>query len=217
MKKLITTVAVLGTLAIGDKVEAAHQVRSGDTLYGIATDHGISLEDIKSYNRQIKNPDLIFPGQTVYTNENEVVATAPQQRTTKPATETKKETKVSSANNYSSYELDLLARLIQAEALGESFEGKVAVGTVVLNRVKSSQFPNSIRGVIYQRNQFSPVSNGSINKTANAESIEAAKRALELGGSGDGSLYFYNPSIAQGSWLDSRQTVKVIGSHVFKK
>lgn len=211
MKKFIATMAVAGAfVASGNSVDAAHIVKTGDTLSKIAADNEITLNQIQAYNQQISNPNLIFPGQTIYTSENEVTNKVVKQVTPKKEN-------VSNNSNYSNSDLDLLARLIQAEALGESFEGKVAVGTVVLNRVKSDEFPNSISGVIYQKNQFSPVSNGSINKAANAESIEAAKKALSLGGSGDGSMYFYNPSIAKGSWLDSRQTVKTIGSHVFKK
>lgn len=109
----------------------------------------------------------------------------------------------------------LLARLVRAEAQGEPFEGKVAVARVVLNRVESDKFPDTIEEVIYQSGQFQPVSNGSINKPATKEAKEAVKQAKNT--SSNDSLYFYNPDIATSDWLDSRPTTKVIGNHVFKK
>lgn len=118
-------------------------------------------------------------------------------------------------------EIDLLARLVQAEAKGEPFAGKVAVATVVLNRVDSSLFPNSIKNVIYQIDQgyyaFTPVQNGTINQPANSSSIEAVKEALAFRGMGNGSLYFYNPKTAKSTWITSRQVTVSIGNHRFAK
>ena len=120
--------------------------------------------------------------------------------------------------NYSDYEKDLLARLVRAEAQTESFAGKVAVACVVLNRLESSHFPNTIKEVIYQRKQFQPVSNGEINKPADLDSIEAVNAALtEQRQTALDSLFFYNPDIATSRWLDSRTTTLAIGQHVFKK
>jgi N-acetylmuramoyl-L-alanine amidase len=116
-------------------------------------------------------------------------------------------------------EIDLLARLVRAEAQTEPFEGKIAVACVVLNRVESSQFPDTIKEVIYERGQFQPVSNGQINKPADEESIAAVKAALsdQRNLVPESSLFFYNPDIATSRWLDSRATTMVIGQHVFKK
>lgn len=118
---------------------------------------------------------------------------------------------------YSDDELDLLARLVRAEAENEPIEGKIAVACVVLNRVESPSFPDTIRNVIYARGQFQPVRNGAINKPADDESIKAVRAALsekrQIAGK---SLFFYNPSIATSHWLDSRATTVVIGHHVFK-
>lgn len=119
-------------------------------------------------------------------------------------------------NGVTAGEIDLLARLVTAEAKGEPYEGKVAVASVILNRVDSSQFPNSIEGVIYQPGQFSPVSNGTINQPATAEAKQAANAAVN-GGRTTTALFFYNASIVKQSWLESRPTVAVIGSHTFKK
>ena len=112
---------------------------------------------------------------------------------------------------------DLLARLINGEARGESYLGQVAVGAVVLNRVKSSEFPNTISGVIYQKNQFSCVTDGQFNKPIKKESTvyKAAKEAINGSDPSNGALFFYNPKTAKSQWLYSLKTVKVIGNHRF--
>jgi len=116
----------------------------------------------------------------------------------------------SSSNQY------LLARLIYAEARGESYKGKVAVGAVVLNRVRSSQFPNTLSGVIYQRNAFESVTNGSINNTPNSECIRAAKEAMNGWDPTGGCLYFYNAAtVSRNSWIHTRTVKTVIGRHSF--
>ena len=115
-------------------------------------------------------------------------------------------------------EIDLLARLVRAEAQTETLEGKIAVACVVLNRVESSQFPDTIKEVIYAPGQFQPVQNGEINKPADEESIQAVKAALtDQRQLAPGALFFYNPAIATSRWLDTRATTLVIGQHVFKK
>lgn len=115
-------------------------------------------------------------------------------------------------------ELDLLARIIQAEANGEPFEGKVAVGQVVLNRVKNDNFPDTIYEVIYQPRQFQPVMNGMIDKKANEESLKAAKEALAGKDKVSDALYFYNPEIAASQeWFNTLEFVKEIGNHVFRR
>ncbi|WP_442599838.1 cell wall hydrolase [Neobacillus sp. D3-1R] len=119
--------------------------------------------------------------------------------------------------SYTDSELDLLARLVRAEAQTESLEGKIAVACVVLNRVEHPSFPDTIKEVIYERGQFQPVSNGEINKPADEDSIAAVKAALsEQRHMAKESLFFYNPDIATSRWLDSRETALVIGQHVFK-
>ncbi|HIU46600.1 MAG TPA: spore cortex-lytic enzyme [Candidatus Fimadaptatus faecigallinarum] len=121
----------------------------------------------------------------------------------------------SSSGGYSSSDVTLLARLVYAEARGEPYKGQVAVAAVVLNRVRSSEFPNTIAGVIYQKNAFSCVSDGQINLTPNAESKRAAQDALGGWDPSGGSLYYYNPNTASDSWIFSRTTVTVIGNHCF--
>jgi N-acetylmuramoyl-L-alanine amidase len=114
-------------------------------------------------------------------------------------------------------EKDLLARLVHAEAKGESFEGKVAVASVVLNRVEHEEFPNSIEKVIKQEGQFQPVDNGAIKEPAEKLDQKAVQTALAIVDQDDGSLYFYNPEIADNHWQENRKVTKVIGNHQFSK
>lgn len=123
----------------------------------------------------------------------------------------------SSSGSYSSSDLNLLARLIYGEARGESYVGQVAVAAVVLNRIKSSSFPNTMSGVIYQKYAFTAVSDGQINLTPNATAKKAAQDALNGWDPTYGAIYYYNPRTATSSWIFSRQTTITIGNHIFAK
>lgn len=112
--------------------------------------------------------------------------------------------------------LDLLARLVHSEARGEPYEGKIAVAEVVLNRMESNEFPDSMRAVIYQDGQFQVVSNGSIYNSPSETSVEAARQALDGTDHARGALFFYNYQIATNRWLDTLPTITVIGQHTFK-
>ncbi|MEB1808795.1 MAG: cell wall hydrolase [Bacillaceae bacterium] len=114
-------------------------------------------------------------------------------------------------------EQDLLERLVTAEAKSEPFEGKVAVAEVVLNRMESEHFPDELEEVVYQENQFCPVTNGSIHKEATAKAEKAVEVALRGTNETNDALYFYNDNIVKTSWLESKQTTTRIGQHVFKK
>lgn len=122
---------------------------------------------------------------------------------------------------YRDDEVYWLARIISAEARGESFKGKIAVGNVILNRVRSSQFPNTIYSVIFDRKygvQFSPVLNGSIYQTPTQESIIAAKVCLEGYSLSNEILYFVNPRVAPNSWIaNNRSYAFTVGNHAFFK
>ncbi|MBR1821329.1 MAG: spore cortex-lytic enzyme [Clostridia bacterium] len=109
----------------------------------------------------------------------------------------------------------LLSKLVYAEARGESYKGQVAVAAVVLNRVKSSSFPNTISGVIYQSGAFSCVSNGSINNTPDSTAIRAALDALNGWDPTGGCLYYYNPKATSDQWIRTRTVKTVIGNHSF--
>ena len=119
------------------------------------------------------------------------------------------------SSGISNSDLDLLAKVVHGEARGESYTGKVAVAAVVLNRVDSASFPNTIAGVIYQRNAFTAVSDGQINLTPDEEAYRAARDALNGWDPTGGALYYYNPAIATSSWIFSRKVVTTIGKHRF--
>ena len=111
--------------------------------------------------------------------------------------------------------MQLLARLIYGEARGESYTGQIAVGAVVMNRLRSSSFLNTISGVIYQPYAFTAVDDGQINLTPNDQCYRAAKEAMNGYDPTYGALYYYNPATATSSWIFSRKTTVVIGRHVF--
>ncbi len=124
---------------------------------------------------------------------------------------------VSAATKPASGDVYLLAQCIYSESRGEPYKGQVAVGAVVLNRVKSSAFPNSISGVIYQRGAFSAVDDGQINLTPNDSALKAAKDAMNGWDPTGGCLYYYNPAKTSNRWIRSRPIVLRIGNHVFCK
>ncbi|WLR43153.1 cell wall hydrolase [Bacillus carboniphilus] len=193
---------VVGALCFGfvaaslfpNSTEAAqtHTIEEGDTLYQLGIQYGVPTNDIIEENNLTS--DVIYIGDTL----------------------------VIPGSIISQSEKQLLAQLIHAEAESEPYAGKVAVGTVVLNRVDSSEFPNSISDVIYDKSYgyyaFSPVENGRINNSPNSDSVKAAEEAISFRGQGSGSLYFYNPDTATNNWIanNKQQTIK-IGSHVFAK
>lgn len=119
------------------------------------------------------------------------------------------------SSGYTSSDLYLLAKVIYAESRGESYTGQVAIGAVVLNRVRSSAFPNTIAGVIYQPYAFTCVNDGQINMSPNQSAINAANDAVKGWDPTGGAIYYYNPAVATSSWIYSRKTVAVIGNHVF--
>jgi len=116
-------------------------------------------------------------------------------------------------------DIQLMARAINGEARGEPYEGQVAVGAVILNRVKHSQFPNTVSGVIYQSGAFTAVSDGQINSAIPEDSTvyKAAQDAKNGWDPTSGCIYYFNPSTATNKWIWSRPLVKTIGKHRFCK
>ncbi|OCA90549.1 peptidoglycan-binding protein [Bacillus sp. FJAT-27225] len=168
-----------------------HQVKQGDSYWEIATRFGVPVKKLMDVNKATSS-DLHI-GKTL-TIPNSIITAA---------------------------EKDLLARLVHAEAKGEPYSGKVAVATVVLNRVASPDFPDTIKDVIHEVANgyyaFSPVQDGSINKPADAEAKRAVNEALAFQGQGNGSLFFFNPKTAVSKWVFSRETTITIGNHRFAK
>ncbi len=122
---------------------------------------------------------------------------------------------VEDAGGFSSADVYLLAKTIYAEGRGEPYTGQVAIGAVVLNRVRSNEFPNTVSGVVYQKHAFTAVADGQINLTPNDTAMRAAKDAISGWDPTGGALYYYNPAIATSALIFDRQTVTVIGKHVF--
>lgn len=122
-----------------------------------------------------------------------------------------------STSTNSSSDVNLLSRLVYAESRGEPYSGQVAVASVVLNRVKSSSFPNSIAGVIYQTGAFSVVSDGQINLSPNITAKNAAQDAINGWDPSYGAIYYFNPNTATSKWIWSRPVTVTIGNHRFCK
>ena len=121
------------------------------------------------------------------------------------------------SNSNSTSDVQLLARAINGEARGEPYEGQVAVGAVILNRVKSSKFPNTIACVIYEPGAFTAVSDGQINVAISEDStvVKAARDALNGWDPSGGAIYYFNPATATNKWIWSRPLIKTIGKHRF--
>nr|WP_316569056.1 cell wall hydrolase [Neobacillus sp. YIM B06451] len=177
------------TLAGTTEAATNHQVKPGETYYKIAIKYGVPVNKLMSENNA--KSSALNAGKSLVIPNSEITAA----------------------------EKDLIARLVRAEAVGEPYAGKVAVATVVLNRVASKDFPNTVSGVVNQVSNgyyaFTPVKNGSINKPADAESKRAVNEALAFKGQGKGSLFFYNPKTAVSKWVFSRKTTVTIGNHRF--
>ncbi|MDD4335442.1 MAG: LysM peptidoglycan-binding domain-containing protein [Desulfotomaculaceae bacterium] len=179
-------------------------VQAGDSLWLIAQKYGVSYQDLMAANN-LKNID-IYPGMVLNLPAGTVAQTAPQ---------------VSRGGMFerpTPADVDLLARLITAEADGEPYEGKIGVGAVVLNRVAAPGFPKTIRDVVYEnRNgiyQFEPVQNGWINRLASSDSLKAAKEALGGADPTNGATYFF-ADYSKSNWLWSRPVSKTIGNVIF--
>ncbi|HEX2947782.1 MAG TPA: LysM peptidoglycan-binding domain-containing protein [Clostridia bacterium] len=178
-----------------------YTVKSGDTLYLIAKKLGVSLDLLRKANNKWNN--TIYPGQKLAI----------------PASANSSAAAFSQAPiNYTQAEVDLLARLVRAEADGEPYAAKVGVAAVVVNRVKSDLFPNSITSVIYEKDggyyQFTPVENGWINKPATDTDRQAALDALKGSDPTHGALYYFDDS-ATNKWLWSKPILARIGHMVY--
>lgn len=183
-----------------------YTVKSGDTLYLIAKRYGISLYSLRKANNYWK--DYIYVGQILLipstSSSSNTITSTPQA--------------FKSVIPYTEADLDLLARLIHAEAQGQSYKAQVAVGAVVVNRVQSSAWPNTIRDVIYQRvngyYQFTPVLNGWINKPASATARQAALDALRGVDPTNGAEFYFDDS-TKNTWLWSKPVALRVDNMVF--
>jgi N-acetylmuramoyl-L-alanine amidase len=121
----------------------------------------------------------------------------------------------SAANGHTSSDVYLLAKTIYAEGRGEPYVGQVAIGAVIMNRIRSAAFPNTISGVVYQKGAFTAVDDGQINLTPNETAMKAARDAINGWDPTGGALYYYNPAKTSNKWIRTRPVITTIGRHVF--
>ncbi|MDQ0417656.1 N-acetylmuramoyl-L-alanine amidase [Croceifilum oryzae] len=160
------------------------------------------------------------PTDVVYQQMSATIKKAVPEKTTSKSTGTGQEISNNSKNDKidNKPNLELLARAVYSEARGEEFQGQVAVASVIINRTESGQFPRSIRGVIFQKNAFTAVSDGQFWLKPDAEAYQAAKLALKGSDPTDGALFYYNPKTATSKWMKNKaeqSSTKRIGNHVF--
>lgn len=188
----------------------SYTVKSGDSLYLIAKKFGISVEALKKANNKWDN--MIYPGQKLDIPSIGSNTSANSNTAVKAASYGK------AVISYTQAELDLLARLVTSEAESEPYAAQVGVAAVVVNRVKSDLFPDTISSVIYQKSdgfyQFTPVENGWINKPATQQSRNAALEALNGSDPSNSALYYFDDS-ATNKWLWSKPLKARIGHMVY--
>ncbi len=230
MKKLLKIVAVaLMVCSVGVGVGYSSSVANTEVVaYAAVLKQGNTGANVRTLQRKLKSwgyykgaVDGIFGSQTkeavkYFQRRNGLVADGIVGKKTLDALGMKLDSSSSgSTSGFSDADIYLLARVIHGEARGESYVGQVAVGAVVLNRIKSASFPNTMSGVIYQKYAFTAVADGQINLTPNESAKKAARDALNGWDPSYGALYYYNPRTATSSWIFSRQTTVIIGNHVF--
>ncbi len=232
MKKLVKAVAVL--LVVFSMGICAFQVVSSQNVNvasAVVYQQGSTGSTVKTIQRKLKNwgyytgeVDGIYGSKTkeavkYFQRKNGLTVDGIVGNQTLAAlgmsTSSSSGSSTSNTSSYSDADVALLARLIYGEARGESYVGQVAVGAVVINRIKSSSFPNTMSGVIYQRYAFTAVDDGQINLTPNETAKKAALDAMNGWDPTYGALYYYNPKTATSTWIFSRRTTVVIGNHVF--
>lgn len=216
----IMTVSIVSTIAYiflrNNKVEALSKYGSrGDEVTQIQT-------KLKRWGYYNGNIDGIYGSQTqeavrYFQRKNGLAVDGIAGPKTLAAMGITSSSSGSSSSSSNSSNVNLLARLIYGEARGEPYTGQVAVGAVVMNRVKSSSFPNSISGVIYQSGAFDAVRDGQINLTPDATAKKAAQDAINGWDPTYGAIYYFNPSTATNKWIWSRPMTVTIGRHRFCK
>ncbi|WP_251859788.1 cell wall hydrolase [Clostridium sp. Marseille-Q2269] len=197
-----------------------YTVKSGDSLFLISKAHKLNLYDLRKVNNKWDN--MIYPGQVLNMPGKISNTLTTNNKASKPTT-TKAANKIpatKSVVSYTSSDLDLLARLITSEAQSEPYSAQVAVASVVINRIKSSKFPNNISAVINDKSdghyQFTPVKNGWINKPATETSKKATKEALYGSDPSKGALYYFD-NTATNKWLKAKPVTVKIGKMIYAK
>lgn len=207
-----------GTYLAIPKVERydIYTVRPGDTLFKIARKYGLTAAALQRANAL--GTDEIVPGQRLIVPLGGWSGGSGSGDSGRPAAPAAPErgSRTGSGVHVSDYELRLLAQMVEAEAAGEPYVGKVAVAAVILNRVKSPLFPDTVAGVLFEPYQFEPVLNGTFWQEPSAESWQAAIDAVNGWDPTGGALYFWNPmKSGYQPFLESRPSAGWIGNHRF--
>ncbi|WP_313132099.1 cell wall hydrolase [Anaerocolumna sp.] len=189
-----------------------HTVQKGNTLYSIAKKYNVKLFSLRKANH--KWDDLIIPGRKL------IIPASKTSNTASSSSSTAKAAPAKAVISYTQDELDLLARLITAEATGEPYNAMVGIGAVVVNRVKSAEWPDTISSVINHvaggYYQFTPVENGYINNPASSDAIKAAKEALNGSDPSKKAMFYYDDTCTN-EWIKSKPVTAKIGSMIFVK
>lgn len=185
----------------------AYTVQKGDTLYKIGKKFGTTAQAIKSASG-LKS-DHIVPGQVLR------IPTAGSAQTASRSGSSTGERQAVTGNKVSAEELELMAKIVYGESRGEPYKGQVAVAAVILNRVKSPKFPNTIKGVIFQPGAFTAIVDGQAYLKPNQTAYNAVKDALAGWDPTYGALYYWNPATTTNKWIWSKPIKMQIGNHVF--
>ncbi|MBQ3415093.1 MAG: spore cortex-lytic enzyme [Clostridia bacterium] len=226
-KKLLIIFFIL--IAIAVSIFAINKVQEKITIE-VLSKYGSTGDEVKQIQTKLKrwgyyngNVDGIYGSKTVeavkyFQRKNGLTVDGIAGKQTLNAMGIYSSSNSSTSNSTSnSSNLNLLSHLIYGEARGEPYSGQVAVGAVIMNRVKSSSFPNTIAGVIYQSGAFTAVSDGQINLTPNDTAKKAAQDALNGWDPSYGAIYYFNPNTATNKWIWSRPMTITIGKHRFCK
>ncbi len=195
-----------------------HTVQEGDTLWLLSVKYNIDLQALIEANPGI-DPDNLLPDQTVFLPPGNAPLPASPSSPASGDQLASREGRVMSLAGFSAQEIDLLARLVHSESAGEPYAGQVAVAATVLNRLRSSLYPNSLSSVIYQVvngfYQYSPVLDGRINMPAGRSAFNAVYDALKGLDPSENALGFYNPQKTSNQWVRQQQVTAAIGNHIF--
>ena len=221
-KKIIFIILLLGLVVTFDVVLMSwnSEVEALSKYGSRGTEVRTIQEKLKRWGYYSGSVDGIYGSQTVsavksFQKKNRLTVDGIAGTQTLKAMGITSSSSSSSSNNSSN--VNLLARVVYGEARGEPYTGQVAVAAVVLNRVKSSKFPNSISGVVYQSGAFDAVADGQINMTPDTTAKKAAQDALNGWDPSYGAIYYFNPNTATSAWIWSRPVTVVIGNHRFCK
>jgi len=179
-----------------------YTVRAGDTLFLVAKRFGTTVAAIKRTNGL--QSDTIKVGQKLRIPVGSTAQAVGSSRS-------------HSGYNFTQEELNLMAQAVYSEARGESYTGQVAIAAVILNRLESSEFPNDIKGVIFQPWAFTAVHDGQFWLAPNATAMRAVRDAINGQDPTGGALYYWNPATATNKWVWTRPVITTIGKHVFAR